>query len=96
MNLLPLVNSMPSSYEKLGKDVLKTGKGNFDAKVDKKGPFSIGALAEIKLEAAKPARSRTRPSRSLRKKTRLTWRFTAIWILLTTPTSISSATATCF
>jgi ABC-type uncharacterized transport system involved in gliding motility auxiliary subunit len=56
VNLLPLVNSMPSSYEKLGKDVLKTGKGNFDAKTDKKGPFSIGALAEIKLEGAKPGK----------------------------------------
>lgn len=56
VNLLPLVNSMPSSYEKLGKEWLKTGKGDFDAKVDKKGPFSIGALAEIKLEAAKPGK----------------------------------------
>ena len=59
VNLLPLVNSMPSSYEKLGKEWLKTGKGNFDAKTHKKGPFTIGALAEIKLTAAKPARSRS-------------------------------------
>ena len=31
-------------------------KRGFDAKADKKGPFIIGALAEIKLEAAKPGK----------------------------------------
>lgn len=54
--LQPLVSTMPSSYEKLGKDWLKTGKGAFDPMMDKKGPFTIGALAEIKPAAAKPAK----------------------------------------
>jgi len=48
--LQTLVNSMASSYEKLGQAWLKSGKGNFDPKTDKKGPFIIGALAEIKPE----------------------------------------------
>lgn len=54
VNVLPLVTSMASSYEKLGKEWLKTGKGDFDPKTDKKGPFTIGALAEIQLTPAKP------------------------------------------
>ncbi len=49
VNLLPIVNSMPTSYETLGKEWLQTGKGNFDAETDKKGPVGIGVLAEIKL-----------------------------------------------
>lgn len=54
--LQTLVSSMPSSYEKIGKEWLKSGKGNFDPKTDKKGPFIIGALAEIKPEG-KPGSS---------------------------------------
>ncbi len=49
-----LVSSMASSYEKIGQEWVKSGKGNFDPKTDKKGPFIIGALAEIKPEG-KPA-----------------------------------------
>ena len=54
--LQTLVSSMSSSYEKIGKEWLKSGKGNFDPKTDKKGPFIIGALAEIKPEG-KPGSS---------------------------------------
>jgi ABC-type uncharacterized transport system involved in gliding motility auxiliary subunit len=52
--LQPLVKSMPSSYEKLGKEWLKGGNGNFDSRTDKKGPFTIGALAEIEPAPGKP------------------------------------------
>lgn len=54
VSLQPIVSSMASSYEKLGKDWLKTGQANFDAKTDKKGPFNIGALVEIHLTPAAP------------------------------------------
>ncbi|MFI5355242.1 MAG: hypothetical protein ACHQX0_06490, partial [Desulfobaccales bacterium] len=54
VSLLPIVSSMVSSYEKLGKDWLKTEKTGFDPKTDKKGPFNLGALAEIKLTPAAP------------------------------------------
>lgn len=64
VNLLPLVNTMPTSYVKAGKEWLKTGKGNFDPKTDKKGPFTLGALVEIKLEEAKPEKE---PAAALKK-----------------------------
>ncbi len=55
VNLQPLVHTMSSSYEKMGKEWLKTpGKAAFDPKTDKKGPFTLGALVEVKLEGAKP------------------------------------------
>ena len=47
VSLLPIVSTMASSYEKLGKDWVKTNKAAFDPKTDKKGPFNLGALAEI-------------------------------------------------
>ncbi len=53
--LQTLVSSMPSSYEKIGQGWVKSGQGNFDPKTDKKGPFIIGALAEIKTEGAPAA-----------------------------------------
>jgi ABC-type uncharacterized transport system involved in gliding motility auxiliary subunit len=57
VNLMPLVSTMPTSYEKLGKEWTKTGKGNFDPKTDRKGPFTLGALAEIQLPPAKPEKT---------------------------------------
>lgn len=57
VNLVPLVTTMASSYEKLGREWAKTGKGDFDPKTDKKGPFTIGALAEIQLPPAKPEKT---------------------------------------
>ena len=58
VTLVPLATTMPSSYEKLGKEWIKDEKAAFDAKTDKKGPFTVGAQAEIKLTPAKaePAR----------------------------------------
>ena len=56
VSLLPIVSTMASSYEKLGKDWVKTEKAGFDPKTDKKGPFNLGALAEIKLTPAPAAK----------------------------------------
>ena len=58
VTLVPLATTMPSSYEKLGKEWIKDEKAAFDAKTDKKGPFTVGAQAEIKLTPpkAEPAR----------------------------------------
>ena len=48
--LLPLVETSPSSWEKIGKDWQKDWqqekKPLYDPKTDKKGPFTIAALAE--------------------------------------------------
>ena len=58
VSLLPLVATMPTSYEKLGKEWIKEDKAAFDAKTDKKGPFTVAVQAEIKLTPPKdePAR----------------------------------------
>jgi ABC-type uncharacterized transport system involved in gliding motility auxiliary subunit len=58
VSLLALATTMPTSYEKLGKEWIKDEKAAFDAKIDKKGPFTVGAQAEIKLTPPKgePAR----------------------------------------
>lgn len=53
VTLVPLATTMPSSYEKLGKEWIKDDKAAFDAKTDKKGPFTVGAQAEIKLTPPK-------------------------------------------
>jgi ABC-type uncharacterized transport system involved in gliding motility auxiliary subunit len=49
--LLPLATTTATSWEKMGKDWMK-GKQpnpNFDPQRDRKGPFTLAALAEIKL-----------------------------------------------
>jgi ABC-type uncharacterized transport system involved in gliding motility auxiliary subunit len=48
-SLLTLATTMPTSYEKLGKEWIKAQKAGFDAKTDKKGPFAVAAQVEIKL-----------------------------------------------
>jgi ABC-type uncharacterized transport system involved in gliding motility auxiliary subunit len=53
VSLLALATTMPTSYEKLGKEWIKDEKAAFDAKTDKKGPFIVGAQAEIKLTPGK-------------------------------------------
>jgi ABC-type uncharacterized transport system involved in gliding motility auxiliary subunit len=53
VTLVPLATTMPTSYEKLGKEWIKDDKAAFDAKTDKKGPFTVGAQAEIKLTPPK-------------------------------------------
>jgi ABC-type uncharacterized transport system involved in gliding motility auxiliary subunit len=52
-SLLALATTMPTSYEKLGKEWIKEEKAAFDAKTDKKGPFTVGAQVEIKLTPPK-------------------------------------------
>jgi ABC-type uncharacterized transport system involved in gliding motility auxiliary subunit len=51
--ILPLATTMSTSYEKLGKAWIKAEKAAFDAKTDKKGPFTVAAQAEITLKPAK-------------------------------------------
>jgi len=53
VSLLALATTMPTSYEKLGKEWIKDEKAAFDAKTDKKGPFTVGAQVDIKLTPAK-------------------------------------------
>lgn len=53
VTLVPLATTMSTSYEKLGKEWIKDEKAAFDAKVDKKGPFTVGAQVEIKLTPVK-------------------------------------------
>ena len=53
VSLTPLATTMPSSYEKLGKEWIKAEKAAFDAQTDKKGPFSVAAQVEIKLTPPK-------------------------------------------
>jgi ABC-type uncharacterized transport system involved in gliding motility auxiliary subunit len=48
VSLQALVTTMATSYEKLGKEWIKTEKAAFDAKTDKKGPFTVAAQVEIK------------------------------------------------
>jgi ABC-type uncharacterized transport system involved in gliding motility auxiliary subunit len=50
--LLPLATTMSTSYEKLGKEWIKAEKAAFDAKTDKKGPFTLAVQAEIKPKAS--------------------------------------------
>lgn len=52
--VLPLVTTMPSSWEKLGKDWMKGGKFTYDEKKDRKGPFTLAAVAEISPAVKKP------------------------------------------
>jgi ABC-type uncharacterized transport system involved in gliding motility auxiliary subunit len=54
VKLLPLASTSPSSWEKLGREWLKRGTGNFEAQKDKKGPFTLAALAEIDLSPKGP------------------------------------------
>ncbi|MFA4903188.1 MAG: GldG family protein [Desulfobaccales bacterium] len=54
ITLLPLATTMSTSYEKLGKEWIKTERAAFDAVTDKKGPFSLAVQAEIKPAPPKP------------------------------------------
>ena len=53
VSLLALATTMSTSYEKLGKEWIKDEKAAFDAKTDKKGPFTVAAQVEIKLTPIK-------------------------------------------
>jgi ABC-type uncharacterized transport system involved in gliding motility auxiliary subunit len=53
VSLLPLATTMTTSYEKQGKGWIKAAKAAFDAKTDKKGPFTMAAQAKIELTSPK-------------------------------------------
>ena len=61
--LLPVATTMPSSYEKMGKEWLKTGQGAFNPKEDKKGPFTLAVQADIKLPPAPKAEKPKEPGK---------------------------------
>ena len=105
VSLLALATTMSTSYEKLGKEWIKDEKAAFDAKTDKKGPFTVAAQAEIKLTPTKgePAPKggqdqapAGRSSRRPRKDRKPTWWFSAMWTSPPTAFSTSLATGTCF
>jgi ABC-type uncharacterized transport system involved in gliding motility auxiliary subunit len=70
--LVPLVETSPTSWEKLGKDWQKDWqkdkKSLYDEKTDKKGPFTIAALVEPKL-TKKPEESPKPPAKPEQKTT---------------------------
>jgi ABC-type uncharacterized transport system involved in gliding motility auxiliary subunit len=53
VSLLALATTMSTSYEKLGKEWIQAEKAAFEAKTDKKGPFTVAAQVEIKLAPKK-------------------------------------------
>jgi ABC-type uncharacterized transport system involved in gliding motility auxiliary subunit len=53
VTLVPLATTMATSYEKLGKEWIKDEKAAFDAKADKKGPFTVAVQVDIKLKPPK-------------------------------------------
>jgi len=57
--LIPLVTTTATSWEKIGQEWMKEGKANYDPQKDKKGPFTLAALAEIKLEPGKEEKGKT-------------------------------------
>ena len=57
--VLPLVTSTNTSWEKMGQEWMKGGKATYDPKLDRKGPFNLAALAEIKLEPKKGEKGKT-------------------------------------
>ncbi|MDD2901491.1 MAG: GldG family protein [Syntrophales bacterium] len=59
VTLLPLVTSTNTSWEKLGQAWFKEKKGGFDPKTDKKGPFTLAALAELKPPSPKEEKGKT-------------------------------------
>jgi ABC-type uncharacterized transport system involved in gliding motility auxiliary subunit len=59
VTLLPLVTSTNTSWEKLGQGWVKAGQATYDPKTDKKGPFTLAALAELKLPPQKEEKGKT-------------------------------------
>lgn len=55
--VMPLAKTTPTSWEKIGRDWLKDGKADFDPKTDKKGPFTLAALADVKLASTDPGKT---------------------------------------
>lgn len=59
VTLLPLVTSTNTSWEKLGEGWVKEKKGNYDPQQDKKGPFTLAALAELAPQPPKEEKGKT-------------------------------------
>jgi len=59
--LIPLVTTTNTSWEKFGQEWMKSGKATYNAQTDKKGPFTLAALAEIKLAPGKEEKGKTPP-----------------------------------
>ena len=104
VSLLPLATTMSTSYEKLGKEWIKAEKAAFDAKTDKKGPFTVAVQAEIKLTPAKgepapkdgQAQARSEAAGAPGRSRRPIWWFSGMRTSRPTAFSTSSATGTCF
>jgi len=64
--VLPLVTSTNTSWEKLGRQWVKDSKADYDPQKDKKGPFTLAALAEIKLPPQNEAKGKT-PAKEAKK-----------------------------
>jgi ABC-type uncharacterized transport system involved in gliding motility auxiliary subunit len=53
--VLPLAMSSPTSWEKIGREVLKKENWDFEPQKDRQGPFNLAVLVEVKQpEAKKP------------------------------------------
>lgn len=50
VSLIELAATSPTSWEKTGKDFSKSGKLEYDAKLNRQGPFTLVALADISLK----------------------------------------------
>ncbi|MHB8070047.1 MAG: GldG family protein [Desulfobaccales bacterium] len=61
VSLVPLVTTTNTSWEKFGQEWMKGGKATYDAQTDKKGPFTLAALADIKLAPGKDVKGKTPP-----------------------------------
>ncbi|MEW6660641.1 MAG: Gldg family protein [Thermodesulfobacteriota bacterium] len=61
VTLLPLVTTTNTSWEKFGQEWMKAGKANYNPQSDKKGPFTLAALAEIMLETGKEEKGKAPP-----------------------------------
>jgi ABC-type uncharacterized transport system involved in gliding motility auxiliary subunit len=67
VTLLPLVTSTNTSWEKLGQEWIKAKKASYDPKTDKKGPFTLAALAELKPQPGKEEKGKA-PEKGAKKK----------------------------
>jgi ABC-type uncharacterized transport system involved in gliding motility auxiliary subunit len=59
VTLLPLVTTTNTSWEKVGQEWVKAGEASYDPKTDKKGPFILAALAELKPQPPKEEKGKT-------------------------------------
>ncbi len=64
VHVIELAATSPTSWEKTDKDFGKSGKLEYDPKQDRKGPFTLAALADITLgQAENPGKTKTSDTR---------------------------------